>query len=69
MTIAKTGGPGKKRSGFDIENWIFHQDNIIHSLIVRYTDGCCFNRVPEATACIIWPRFSPSQDLCDLFSQ
>ena len=40
MTIAKTGGLGKKRSGFDIKNQIFHENNTIHSSIVRYIDDC-----------------------------
>ena len=38
MTIAKAGDLGKKRSGFDIENRIFHEDNTIRSSIVRYID-------------------------------
>ena len=36
MAIAKAGGIGKKRPGFDIKNQIFQENNTIRSSIVRY---------------------------------
>ena len=53
MEIAKAGGIGKKRSGFDIKNQIFHENNTIRSSIVRYIDDYFDEIIPKYTYCCV----------------